>query len=271
MRQPVISIPQPCAESWAAMTPTATGRHCAACAKTVVDFTHKTDAEILAYLAAAAGKPCGRFRSTQLGRPLQPPPAASRWRAWLGALLAVGSLGSGLAPQASAQHHYAGSTGPLPATPPPGQKPVLPAPPARPEPSAPVAPLAALPTSLPGSALAIRGVVRDAATHEPLPGVTVLLKGTTQGTATNEQGEFELASTAINQDINLVFSSVGYSNSEQAAVPGVPLAVALSADVQGMGEVIVVGGLVNYTKPWPWHPRAFYHWGKYWLTRPFRP
>lgn len=267
MTRAQLQVPSPCPESWAAMTPAGPGRHCAACAKVVVDFTQKTDAEILAYLAGAAGKPCGRFRATQLGRPLQPPPAASRWRAWLGALLAVGSLGSGLAPQANAQYHYAGSAGPLPTTPPPGQKP---APPAHPEPGAPAAPTAVPSAALPGSPPAVRGVVRDAATHDPLPGVTVLIKGTPKGTATNEQGEFELAPTASGQVITLVFSFVGYTRTEQAAVPGVPLAVELSADVQGMGEVIVVGGMGGYTSPAPWHPRAFYHWGKYWLTRPFR-
>ncbi|WP_426060569.1 hypothetical protein [Hymenobacter sp. B1770] len=46
-----ISIPQPCAQPWAAMSPTANGRHCAACATEVVDFTHLSDMEIMAYLA----------------------------------------------------------------------------------------------------------------------------------------------------------------------------------------------------------------------------
>ncbi|WP_262490091.1 hypothetical protein [Hymenobacter glacialis] len=32
---PRISIPQPCAQPWAAMTPTAHGRHCDACATEV--------------------------------------------------------------------------------------------------------------------------------------------------------------------------------------------------------------------------------------------
>ena len=36
--------------------PTAIGRHCAACAKTVVDFTLKPDAENLAYLAVYDGR-----------------------------------------------------------------------------------------------------------------------------------------------------------------------------------------------------------------------
>ncbi|NVO84912.1 hypothetical protein [Hymenobacter terrestris] len=43
-----ISVPQPCSENWAAMTPAAQGRHCAACAKTVVDFSCMTDAQVVA-------------------------------------------------------------------------------------------------------------------------------------------------------------------------------------------------------------------------------
>ena len=93
MRQPVsLTIPQPCHQSWSAMTPATAGRHCAACEKTVVDFTLKTDAEILAFLAGAArGRTCGRFTAGQLERPLQrPAPAApsGRWRAWLAAAVA---------------------------------------------------------------------------------------------------------------------------------------------------------------------------------------
>lgn len=93
MPQPTtrLHLPRPCAESWAAMTPTGSGRHCAACQKTVVDFTHKTDAEILAYLRqAGTGKTCGRFRATQVARPLhpaQPTPRPARWQAWLAGLL----------------------------------------------------------------------------------------------------------------------------------------------------------------------------------------
>ncbi len=34
-----LSIPKPCHEDWAAMTPNEQGRHCAVCAKTVTDFT----------------------------------------------------------------------------------------------------------------------------------------------------------------------------------------------------------------------------------------
>jgi hypothetical protein len=92
-RSTSIYVPQPCAESWAAMTPTATGRHCAACQKTVVDFTQKTDAEILAYFRqVGTGRTCGRFHVGQLERPLrstQPVARPRHWQLWLAGLLAT--------------------------------------------------------------------------------------------------------------------------------------------------------------------------------------
>ena len=62
-----INIPQPCAESWAAMTPTGTGRHCASCENMVVDFSQKSTAEILTYLTQPGHEnACGRFRAGQV-------------------------------------------------------------------------------------------------------------------------------------------------------------------------------------------------------------
>lgn len=62
-----ISIPQPCHEDWQAMTPADKGRFCDKCMKNVMDFTAKTDREILdAY--AKDSKLCGRFRNDQLER-----------------------------------------------------------------------------------------------------------------------------------------------------------------------------------------------------------
>ena len=73
------------------MTPVDGGRYCAACAKTVVDFTSKTDAEILAFFRQAdAGRTCGRFQAEQLGRPLRqarPVARPPRWQLWLAGLL----------------------------------------------------------------------------------------------------------------------------------------------------------------------------------------
>ncbi|RZK59837.1 MAG: hypothetical protein EOO59_07385 [Hymenobacter sp.] len=258
-----LDLPQPCPAQWAAMTPTPHGRHCAACQKTVVDFTLKTDAEILAYLAQAVSTPCGRFQASQLARPLLPPPAPSRWRTWLGALLAAGSLSTLLAPKAAAQYHYAGSAGPVPVAATPGQGPE-----AAPSPTTPVLPAPAAP--LPGSPATIRGVVVDARNHEPLPGVTVLIKGTTQGISTDMAGAFELPVAVGAEPVQLRFSFIGYTSVEQtvAASTGAPLAVVLQEDVAGLLGIVVVGGAPR--KPWPWHPRRLYHWSKARLAQAFR-
>jgi len=61
------SVPSPCGESWDGMKPQQNGRYCDSCKKIVVDFTNKTEKEILDYLQANAGKStCGTFKTTQL-------------------------------------------------------------------------------------------------------------------------------------------------------------------------------------------------------------
>jgi hypothetical protein len=66
-----ISIPMPCYEQWQNMSTQATGRHCNACSKTVVDFTGMADTAIRHYLKQSKGNICGRFKTRQLNRPLK--------------------------------------------------------------------------------------------------------------------------------------------------------------------------------------------------------
>ncbi|MBX2892484.1 MAG: carboxypeptidase-like regulatory domain-containing protein [Saprospiraceae bacterium] len=69
-----ISIPAPCHEKWLKMKPVRHDcRFCATCEKQVVDFTNKTDTEILEHFKKKNGKICGRFRQEQLDRPLYTP------------------------------------------------------------------------------------------------------------------------------------------------------------------------------------------------------
>jgi lipopolysaccharide export LptBFGC system permease protein LptF len=64
-----LTIPKPCFENWDLMLPNEKGRHCNACAKTVVDFTVMTDTEVKTYFITHSNNSvCGRFKNTQLQR-----------------------------------------------------------------------------------------------------------------------------------------------------------------------------------------------------------
>jgi hypothetical protein len=66
-----ISIPTPCHENWDAMTASTNGRFCGSCQKEVVDFSAKTDAEILAFFEKYES-PCIRIETHRLDKPLAP-------------------------------------------------------------------------------------------------------------------------------------------------------------------------------------------------------
>lgn len=68
----IVRIPEPCSEDWNKMSPESTGRHCTVCAKTVIDFSNKTDTEIHTILVENSDKKvCGHFKKTQVDRPLK--------------------------------------------------------------------------------------------------------------------------------------------------------------------------------------------------------
>ncbi|GAB3646031.1 TonB-dependent receptor [Echinicola sediminis] len=85
----------------------------------------------------------------------------------------------------------------------------------------------------------INGVVRDAATNEPIPGATVLEKGTSNGTATDLDGVYKLTLTTDNAV--LIVSFIGYSNKEVTVGNASDLDITLSEDVSQLDEVVVVG------------------------------
>lgn len=62
-----IRIPEPCHEGWEKMTQTEKGKFCKVCTKEVIDFTKKTD-EDLVKIATTNKNLCGRFKITQLNR-----------------------------------------------------------------------------------------------------------------------------------------------------------------------------------------------------------
>ncbi len=67
----IVHLTQPCAENWDNMTPNNMGRHCAACNKTVTDYSLMRDSELLKILKNQPGtNTCGSFLPHQLHRPL---------------------------------------------------------------------------------------------------------------------------------------------------------------------------------------------------------
>jgi hypothetical protein len=263
-----IRVPRPCAETWDDMTPTATGRHCAACQKTVIDFSQKTDAEILAVLAkAVGGETCGRFGADQLNRPLLPQVGGAprpRWQAWVAVALAAWGLRAGPA-------EAAGRALAAPSTLHPTKK------------AGPAHPLAR-----PGSRR-LRGVIRDATTHQAIAGVAVFLKGENRMATTNSQGHFSLLLPAqrVRSRHTLVMHRTGYQSKTVhiLAAAATPLVRAELHDEVNEAVVIapfrpvqrqLVGGAVSTvvgaeipTAPAP-PPRgsrvgSFFRW----LTKPF--
>jgi CarboxypepD_reg-like domain len=61
-----LKVAEPCHEDWQNMSPNAKGRHCQSCAKTVVDFSIMTDAEIVSFFKNKPQNVCGRFTTQQI-------------------------------------------------------------------------------------------------------------------------------------------------------------------------------------------------------------
>lgn len=207
MRSATISIPSPCSQSWASMTPTTGGRHCSSCQETVADFTTMTDSEVIAFLRQYPSISCGRFRENQLSRPLlaaaQP---VTGWRRWLGTTVALLGMGSLLAPKAQGQGQgqdgrssYAGGPEPIVAT---DQITTGEAPKG-------VSSLAPIPDSV----LLVKGVVRNRwGLRQSEARVRISLHSTT----TDEQGRFELLIPRTNLPANLQLV-VSYWNAEHGS------------------------------------------------------
>jgi len=104
-----LQIPTPCHQLWANMQPTATGRHCQSCSKTVVDFTAMSDHEMITHLARAGQGVCGRFAPDQLDRGLSLVPAPKKrgcrgWALVLAGILAIIRLPAQSRPARTSTH-----------------------------------------------------------------------------------------------------------------------------------------------------------------------
>ena len=79
---------------------------------------------------------------------------------------------------------------------------------------------------------------------EALPGVSIVVKGTTQGTVTDLEGSYSL--TIPDEEVTLIFSSIGYISLEVPVENRAVININLAEDVQSLQEVVVVGyGTMN--------------------------
>lgn len=159
MAVPRVSIPNPCAERWAAMTPTAAGRHCAKCQTEVVDFTRMSEAEVLAYLEVRKGQRVCALMVAPAVVP-QHPKRRSRVGRWAWALAALFGW-----------HPSAATPLPLPSAASPPHRP-------------------------PQAPIVVRGVVLDDSLNAPVSGVSVFVAGTSYGVVTDQRGEFVMTLTS---------------------------------------------------------------------------
>ena len=84
----------------------------------------------------------------------------------------------------------------------------------------------------------ITGKVTDSK-NAPLEGVSIVIKGSKRGVTTNAQGMFTINNVPENG--TLVISFTGYGSKEVAVKGTAPIAVALTEEVTGLNDVVVVG------------------------------
>lgn len=86
----------------------------------------------------------------------------------------------------------------------------------------------------------VRGVVSDAANGEPIPGVVVMVQGSDNGLSTDLDGRYVLTLKGLKDPV-IVFSSIGYATQEIAVNGRSDIDVSLSADIEFLDEVVVIG------------------------------
>lgn len=89
-----------------------------------------------------------------------------------------------------------------------------------------------------GQSKAVSGTVTSGEDGSTLPGVNIIEKGTANGTVTDADGKYSIN---VADNATLVFTFVGFTTQEVPVGQQTSVNVTLSADVQALTEVVVVG------------------------------
>ncbi|HRO76319.1 MAG TPA: hypothetical protein PLP27_09250 [Crocinitomicaceae bacterium] len=169
----ILKIDKPCGQDWSSMTKTEMGNFCAHCSKTVIDFSQRTDTEIIRIIEQNQGKLCGRLTREQLNRPIQAYHQTnySRFYKILTGLLLFGASKNLFATNTHKAQQNIIST-------------------VDDNTSVPLTPI----TSQPKDSLKnrVQGTVIDIETKEPVDFATIRIKGTEIETTIDFRGRFEL-------------------------------------------------------------------------------
>jgi TonB-linked SusC/RagA family outer membrane protein len=99
-------------------------------------------------------------------------------------------------------------------------------------------PRESLATDLQQQEVRVSGTVTSSDEGSALPGVNVVIKGTSRGTTTDADGKYALQIS--DPGAVLVFSFIGYTTQEIPVAARSVIDVAMSPDIQQLGEVVVV-------------------------------
>ena len=96
-----------------------------------------------------------------------------------------------------------------------------------------------LPGTLADQQIKVSGTVTDASTRQLMPGVNIQIKGTTIGAISDGSGKYTFS--AADPNSTLIFSFIGYVTQEVTIAGKTVIDVALTGDLTGLDEVVVVG------------------------------
>lgn len=228
-----ISIEAPCAQSWDEMSPDISGRFCASCQKTVVDFTKFSDAELVAYFQQRKIFGCGRFTEKQLSIPI--PQRPKRLTFWSVNKFAAASLiaALGLPFKTNAQFNDVTPTHNTPTR--------------------------DVDNPIPEKLTVIKGIVKDG-NGEGIPGATITVKGTDKGTVSDIDGRFQLELPQQDSAYKLVCDALGMVSQKIIINESGSINIIMENN-NIKGQTIMAGGIsAQYCKPTLWQR----------LTKPFR-
>ncbi|WP_298514554.1 carboxypeptidase-like regulatory domain-containing protein [uncultured Kordia sp.] len=189
----IVKIPEPCHEDWNKMSPTEKGKFCQVCTKEVVDFTAKSDEEVLRYLSNN-GNICGRFHGSQLNRTLiADRKKRNHWLSYAASLLLPMTLFS---QETKISEQKTTNTEQIDTS---GFKSLK---------------ISSLDrktnrnTNVQNDSITVNGTITDDS-GLPLPGASIFIKGTGNGTTADFDGNYKIKARKKDQ---LVFAYVGFNS-----------------------------------------------------------